>query len=372
MKRVGNIYKNIWDKENCKAAILEAARKKKRRRNVRKVLEDLDNYAEKLSAMLKDHTYKPSPYTVRWINDGIKQKRRRLAKPRFWPDQCVHHALDRVMAPVMLKGLYYYSTGSVKGRGDARSKKGLERYLKRHPDKAKYVFKMDIHHYYDSIRHKELKAALEKKIKDPEVLWLYGVIIDSYPRLAVDPESGPMDPGRGIPIGIDPSRWLCNFLLQRLDHDIKHFLGKNSFLTRYVDDIVIIGPNKRKLHRARSMIGDHMEKKKLTIKKNWQVFRLSSRPIDFLGFKFYKEKTIIRKSILKRLKRKIRRVSKMRKISLKNAEGLLSQLAYVKRTNSQYFREKYIKNIISKRRLRKVVSIENKRKIQRETERNVA
>ena len=105
MKRVGNIYKNVWSKENCKAAILEAAKNKKRRRNVKKILESLDDYAEELSDMLKNHAYKPSPYTVRWINDGIKQKRRRFAKPRFWPDQSVHHALDRVMAPVMLQGL---------------------------------------------------------------------------------------------------------------------------------------------------------------------------------------------------------------------------------------------------------------------------
>lgn len=370
MKRIGNIYKNVWNKENCKAAILEAAKNKKRRRNVKRILESLDDYAEELSVMLKNHTYRPSPYTVRWINDGIKQKRRRLAKPRFWPDQCVHHALDRVMAPVMLKGLYYYSTGSVKGRGEARSKKGIERFLKNHPEQSKYVYKMDIHHYYDSISHKEIKAALRKKIKDPEVLWLYGEIIDSYPRLAVDPENGPADLDKGIPIGIDPSRWLCNFLLQRLDHEIKHFLGKKSFLTRYVDDIVIIGPNKRKLHKVRTMIGNQLKKMKLTVKKNWQVFRLSSRPIDFLGYKFYKEKTTIRKTILKRLKRKIQRVSKMRKISLRNAAGLLSQLAYVKRSNSQYFREKYMKNIISKKRLRKVVS--NERKIHRETERNVA
>ena len=370
MKRVGYIYEKIWNIENCKAAILDAAKGKKRRRNVKRVLEKIDDYAEELSAMLRDHTYRPSPYTVRWINDGIKQKRRRLAKPRFWPDQCVHHALDRVMAPIMLKGLYYYSTGSVKGRGEARSKKGIERFLRKHPEQSKYVFKMDIHHYYDSIPHKELKEALERKIKDPEVLWLYGEIIDSYPRLAVDPESGPADPERGIPIGIDPSRWLCNFLLQRLDHEIKHFLGKKSFLTRYVDDIVATGPNKRKLHKVHGLVEKHLGKMALTIKKNWQVFKLSSRPIDFLGFKFYKDKTTIRKTILKRLKRKIRKVSKMCRISLRNATGLLSQLGYVKRSDSQYFREKYIKNVISKKRLRKVVS--NERKIQREAERNMA
>lgn len=372
MKRVGNIYKNVWNIDNCRAAILDASKKKKRRKNVKRILEHLDEYAEKLSIMLRDHTYKPSPYVVRWINDGIKQKRRKLAKPRFWPDQCVHHALDRVMAPIMTKGLYYYSTGSVKGRGEARSKKGIERFVRKHPELSKYVFKMDVYRCYDSIQHEGLKDELKREIKDWEVLWLYGVIIDSYPVLAIDPEGKIVDPETGLPIGIDPSRWLCNFLLHRLDHEIKHFLGKKSFLTRYVDDIVVIGPNKRKLHKVKNLIEKYLAKMSLKIKKNWQVFKLSSRPIDFLGFKFYKDKTTIRKTILKRLKRKIQKVAKMRKISLRNAAGLLSQLGYVKRTNSQYFREKYIKNIISKKKLRKVASYESKRKILREAERNVA
>lgn len=389
MKRVGNLYQDICSFDNCRMAIIEASRKKRKRKNVQKILKNLDAYAQKLSNLLRNHEYEPAEYSVRWINDGIKQKRRRLAKPRFWPDQCVHHALDRVMAPVMTKGMYYYCTGSVKGRGEARSKRGLELFLKRHPDKAKYVFKMDISHYYDSIPHEKLMETLRRHIKDEEVLDLYKAIIDSYPRLAKSSigrlhgpkdekflssldriaEEEPQDPERGIPIGIDPSRWLCNLLLQDLDHEIKRFLGKDYFATRYVDDIVVVGPNKRRLHKLRRLICDRLKDLDLAMKKNWQVFRLACRPIDFLGYKFYKDKTTIRKTVLKRIKRKIRRVASMAKVSFTNAAGMISHMGKVKRSNSIHFRKKYIDNVISMKRLRKVVSHEGK--IRREAERRM-
>ena len=186
MKRVGNLYQKICSIENCRAAILAASRRKRRRRNVTRILGSLDHYAEILQKLLRDHLWEPAPYSVRYINDGIRLKRRRLAKPRFWPDQCIHHALDRVMEPVIMKGMDYYCCGSVRGRGAARAKKGLTRWIRRKPRLSKYVFKMDIHKYFDSISHEELMAVLRRKVKDPEVLKLYQKILDSYD--AVDPE----------------------------------------------------------------------------------------------------------------------------------------------------------------------------------------
>lgn len=372
MKRTGNLYETICSFENCKQAILKASKRKRKRRNVQKILQNLDEYAERLSNMLREHKYDPSPYSVRWINDGIKQKRRKLAKPRFWPDQCVHHALDNVTAPIFTKGMYYYCTGSVKGRGCARSKKGIEKFIRKYPKKAQYVFKMDIKKYYDTISHKKLIQTIKRYIKDPEVIWPYQSIINSFPAKAATKEENftKEELERGIPIGIDPSRWLCNLLLQPLDHAIKHFLGKGYFMTRYVDDIVVIGPNKRKLHKLRKFIDEYLKHMGQCMKENWQVFRLEKRPIDFLGYKFYKDRTTIRKTLLKRIKRKIKKISKMKKVSFRNAAGMISYMGWVKHSNSVHFRNKYIKNKISIKRLRKVVK--NEGIIYRETQKNMA
>ena len=364
MKRVGYLYKEICDLENCKAAIITASRGKRKRKNVKKVLDNLDEKAKELQKMLIEHSYEPSPYTIRYINDGIKQKRRRLAKPRFWPDQCIHHALDRVMEKVIMRGMDYYCCGSVKGRGAARAKRGIKKWITRKPRKSKYVFKMDIHKYYDSISHEEMMKCLERKIKDPEVLWLYRVILDSYD--AVDPERSTEEhevfrKGYGIPIGIDPSRWLCNLFLEHIDHEMRKFLGKDYHVSRYVDDIVVIGPNKRKLHKLKEFLGKLLGKIQLCVKSTWQVFKLQKRAIDFLGFRFFKDGHIeIRKTIMKRIKRKAKKLAHMPKITARNATGMVAYMGWVKGSNSQYFYSHHIEGKVKIKRLRRIISHEGK------------
>ena len=364
MKRVGYLYKEICDLENCKAAILTASKGKRNRKNVKKVLDNLEDRAKDLQKMLMEHSYKPSPYTIRYINDGIKQKRRRLAKPRFWPDQCIHHALDRVMERVIMRGMDYYCCGSVRGRGAARAKHGIKKWIIHKPKKAKYVFKMDVHKYYDSISHEEMMKCIERKVKDPEVLWLYRVILESYD--AVDPEQSTEEhevfrTGYGIPIGIDPSRWLCNLFLEHIDHEMRRFLGSDYFMTRYVDDIVVIGPNKRKLHKLKLFLDRALGMIQLTVKKKWQVFKLAKRPIDFLGFKFHKDGHIsIRKTILKRIKRKLRKLRRMPKITLRNATGMVAYMGWVKGSDSQYFYSHNITGKVKITRLRRIISHEGK------------
>lgn len=323
-KRAGFLYEKICNLDNIRSAILNASKKKRKQRNVRRILKNIDHYAKQIQKMLEHMTYHPSKYITKMINDGIRQKRRKIAKPRFFPDQCIHHALIQGIEPVLMKGMYHYCCGSVKGRGDKRIRKAVKKWLKRNPKKSKYVLKMDIHHFYESVNHDELKKVLARKIKDKRVLWLCGVIIDSCQK--------------GIPIGNYTSQWFCNLLLEDLDHKIKAFLGKDYLYTRYIDDMVIIGPNKRKLHKARIMIEEELGKKKLQMKQNHQVFRLrispiekhKGRPLDFLGCKFYKDGTVtLRKSILKRIKHKAKRIGWLEDntyISGRNAAGMMSYM----------------------------------------------
>lgn len=367
MIRIGYIFEKVWNVENCTLAIIEASESKRRRKNVKKILRKIEYYAEKLSEMIRNETWECSPYTVRYINDGIKAKRRRIAKPRFWPDQCIHHAFDRVVGPMLIKGQYYYCTGCVKGKGIKLSKRGLELFIKRHPNWSKWVGKFDVRHCYDTVKHDCLKTALRKKIKDKAILRAYDKIIDSYPRLATDPESqGPQDPETGIPIGIDPSRWLLNLLFNEMDHRVKRLLGRRYFITRYADDIVMLGPSKRMIRKAKEVIVLMLGEIKMRLKSNWQVSRLKDRAIDFLGYRFFCDHVEIRKSILLRILRKIRRILKLGKlVTVYMARGMLSYKGYLKHSNSHHLREKYINNKISFKKLGKVVSIHDKRTIQR-------
>ena len=88
-KRVGHLFEHVRDLDNLKEAIKDAARHKRKRKEVQKVLEDIDGHALELQRMLDEETFIPAKYTMRRINDGIQKKTRDIAIPRFWPDQCV-------------------------------------------------------------------------------------------------------------------------------------------------------------------------------------------------------------------------------------------------------------------------------------------
>lgn len=348
MRRTGHLFEKMTDIRVIKGSILLAAKGKMNHRNVRRIVNNLDKYALRLQKMLMDGTFEPSPYKLKEINDGIRLKKRTIAKPRFYPDQCLHHVLIHTLEPTLMRGMYHYSCGSVPGRGERRAHEGIVKQIKRRPKKSKYVLKMDIHHFYDTVSHESLIEALKRKIKDSRILAVCEKIIRSFHK--------------GVPIGNFTSPWFTNLLLEPLDHAIKAFIGKGQGYYRYVDDMIVIGSNKRRLYRLRQMIEIWLHGIGLRLKGNYQVYRLDKRCIDFIGVKYFKDgHTEIRKSIMKRIKRKAKRLSKLPYISFRNAVGMMSYMGYVHNTDSEYFFRKHIKPYIgSTRKLRRIIANEAK------------
>lgn len=98
------------------------------------------------------------------------------------------------------------------------------------------------------------------------------------------------------------------------DHWIKEVKGVKYYF-RYADDIVILGNDKKELQRLLIEIRDYLRKKlKLKVKKNFQVFPVDARGIDFLGFVFFHSHTLIRKSIKQNLCRRVAKIRKKMKV----------------------------------------------------------
>lgn len=68
MKRKGNIYPKIYDKENIRYAIKCASRGKTDRENVKKIINNIDYYINQVYELLLNKTYKPSPYEKKGDN----------------------------------------------------------------------------------------------------------------------------------------------------------------------------------------------------------------------------------------------------------------------------------------------------------------
>ena len=360
-KRIGHVFEHVRDMENIKKAIKNASKGKSDRASVKRVLGNIDYYAACIQEMLDNETFKPCRYTIREINDGISKKKRVIAIPRFYPDQCIHHAIIQVLAPIIQHSAYDGSCGCVPNKGVHYAKKKIEKWIKTDPKGTSKVLTADVTQCYPSIKHEELRRSFRKRFKDEKFLRLINKIIASYQQpMAV--KGGRLLPeieAVGIPVGLYTSPWFCNFFLDEIDHEIKEKMRVKHYV-RYVDDMILFDSNKRKLHRILQWLKKRLQGIGLKVKQNWQVFKLNNRPLDFLGFKFYKDRTTIRKTIVLRIKRKAKRIWKMGYISFENASAMISYMGWIFWSDSIYFWRKHVRPYVNIKKLKGVVRNENR------------
>ena len=302
MKRIGNLYDKIANLDNCILAAKNAIKHKKKLNRVDSMVFSVAAnpayYGYKVYEMLRDKTFVPSDPDHFIIYEGIKKKRREIYAPKLFPDQIVHWAIIQVIQEDLLKSFYYYSCGSVPGKGPALVKKYLTKELSidtvhhKHVRKTyKYCLKLDIHHFFQSIDVDIMMSILNGIYKDKDMLDIFESIVRA-------PNKGP-----GLPIGFYTSQWLANVYLTKFDHWLVRRLSKsfNKFIyIRYVDDIVIVGSNKRELSRVRQDMSDYLHKElhlSLKYDSDDQIFDIGKRDIDFVGFRFTYGKTTVRNSI---------------------------------------------------------------------------
>lgn len=346
MKRVGNIYTRICKKENIQRAIICASKGKKTRNNVKKVMQNMDLAINKLQLMLSEQSYIPSPYEEKKIFDGANKKQRIIYKPRFYPDQCIHWALMLQIEDILKKGMYDYSCASIKGRGILYAIKYLKRILKEDRKNTKYCLKLDIKKFYPNIDKDILKKKFRRKIKCIDTLELINIIIDSSDS--------------GLPIGNYTSQWFANFFLQDLDHFIKEKLHIKYYI-RYMDDMILFHRNKKELHKCRIEIENFLRNEKLKLKENWQLFKTESRPVDFVGYRFYRGYTTLRKSNFLRIKRRAKKIYKKEKLTVTDSASMISYYGWLKHCDSHNYNEKYIKPYIDIKKCKGVISYANKK-----------
>lgn len=283
MKRINNLYNKIWDLDNIRLAHRNASRGKSKYSEVKEINKDPEYYFSKLSILLRDEKFKNSEYVI--FNRLCGVKLREIYKLPYYPDRIVHHAIMNVLEPIWRKTLINNTYSSIKGRGIHRAVIKLKHILKEDRVNTKYCLKFDVQKFYPSIDNVILKEIIRRKIKCNKTLNLLDEIINSTD---------------GIPIGNYLSQYFGNLYLSYFDHYCKEVL-KCKYYFRYCDDIVILDNNKEFLHDCFSKINYYLNNElKLSIKKNWQIFPVNDRGIDFLGYKFYSTHTLLRKSIAKR------------------------------------------------------------------------
>lgn len=178
--------------------------------------------------------------------------------------------------------------------------------------------KIDIQKFYPNVNNKVLKQLLRKKIKCKPTLRLLDSIIDST---------------KGLPIGNYLSQMLGNYYLTYFDHYMKE-KQKCKHYIRYADDIVIFSNCKTKLSEKLGIIKNYLKHiLKIKLKSNYQIFPLKTRGLDYLGFRFFRGFTIMRKSIKKGYLKTISKI-KTKRINRKYLNSIMSYYGWIKHSNS--------------------------------------
>lgn len=345
MKTVNNIYDKIIDKQNIVNAIMKSSKGKKSRHQVRRVLANPDFFAEKIHEMLKNQTYRHCKPIESVVIEGANRKERKITTIKYFPDQIIHWCLMLQLQPIIIKSAYGFSCGSMPGRGVHYAKKYIEKWIKADKKHTKYIAKMDIKQFYPSIDKQSVKNVLRTKIRDKRALWLTDIIIDSH--------------SNGLPIGYLTSQWFSNLLLQKIDYAIKQKMGAKYYV-RYMDDMVVFGNNKKKLHAIIEGVKSELSKIGLAMKSNHQVFRLDSRDLDFLGFRFFRNKTILRKSLMQRITAKSRKIKSSKVIFAKDAAAMMSYMGWLKHSQSHGLYRDKIENGASIKRMKLIIRASGK------------
>jgi len=295
--------------ENILTAHANAKRGKKHYQEVQEVEASLDTYMHQLWTMLTTKTFKTSKYFVFTKTDSGKA--RQIYRLPYFPDRIVHHCIMQVLEPIWKKIFINDTYSSIKGRGIHKGVKRVKKALE-DIENTQYCLKLDIRKFYPSINHEILKSIVRKKIKDPDVLSLLDEIIDS---------------AEGVPIGNYLSQYFGNLYLTYLDHWLKE-TKHCKYYFRYCDDMVILHADKQHLSQLKEEIESYLSTNlNLSLKSNWQIFPVDARGIDFLGYRFFHNYTLLRKSIAIKFKQRIRYI-KTHWIKLKPSEIINSVMSY--------------------------------------------
>lgn len=325
MKRKGNLYKDLLSDKAILSAVMKASKGKRNRPSVAKRLENIEETISEIKKILTSKSFTPS--TMRTMTIHEYGKERLISKSPFFPDQIIHWLVMDAIRPLTERGMDFATCGTVPGRGTSGAIKILRKWIRNDPKGTKWCLKIDIHHYYQSIDRSKLILKLRRLIKDDDMIDLITRVVGGE--------------GIGIPIGTYWSQGMANFYLQRIDHFIKENLGIGHTV-RYVDDIVMLSSNRRKLMKAQKSLAYELAKEGVEMKSNWCVFQTSKRDIDFVGFRLHGNGRLsIRKRVWRMARRTILRI-KHHGIGLKRARRLISYNGWIRSTNSHIIKERYL------------------------------
>jgi retron-type reverse transcriptase len=308
MKRHGNLWPALTSFEHLLQASQKAKRGKRFRPTVARYEFNLERELWKLRDQLICKTYRPGQYRPFYIYEPKK----RLISAAPYRARIVHHALTGMLEPIFEPTFISDSYACRKGKGTHAAVDRCQQFARRY----RYVHKADIRKFFPSMDHDILKELIARKIKDRDVLWLAGLIIDgSNPQEEVrhyfpsDDLFTSSERRQGIPIGNQTSQFFANVYLDPLDHFVKERLRFKGYV-RYVDDFLLFSDDKRQLAEAREQVKQFLTGVRLKLHPRKNTIFPVQEGIRFLGYRVFPTHRLLAKENVWRFLRRVRRMQK--------------------------------------------------------------
>lgn len=281
----------VADMDNLALAVKESRRHKERNKGVRiydqRPAENLKSLHDAILARA---------YHTSEGHDCMRRcpcgKVRKLHKLPYYPDHIAHHALMQVLMPTLRKALYVDSSASVKGKGMMYAKKRTERWIDEHKSAGRiYYVKMDFVKFYENVDQEQIYKCLGRTFGNEGIRYLLKEVITACDK--------------GLGIGLYPVQTLTNHYMGYLCRKI---CGEHNVKAEiYCDDIVAMGTDKREVWNAVNAIKVYAEDvMHQPLHTNIGMQIIDERHfLDFVGFRFYFNHTLLRKRMKERFKKAV-------------------------------------------------------------------
>lgn len=304
MKRVGGLWETLTSWPNLVEAAHRAALGKRSRPDVAEFLARQESLLPRLRSALLDGSYRPGEYRV----FEIREPKPRLISAAPFLDRVVHHALTQVLEPVFERRFSAHSFACRKGKGTHAAVAHAARAAR----DCEYALCLDVRKYFASIDHAILADELARVIKCRETLALASAIIagsnEQEPAqwyFEGDDLFTPFSRRRGIPLGNQTSQFFANVYLDPVDQFIERELRPAAY-ARYVDDLLLLDPDKGRLREARAAIEESMGKIRLRIHAGKSRIYRTRDGVTFLGWRVFPEKRRLVRENVARFRRRLR------------------------------------------------------------------
>ena len=312
-KKIDNVYDIMLDFNFLYESHLHARKCKRYKVEIMQFVDNLESELWEISRDLKEETYELGKYRKFYV----VEPKVRLVMALQYRDRIVQWSVYRFLNPFYDKMFIDDSYACRVGKGSHNAIARLRYWLAKvdRQEERWYYLKLDISKFFYRVDHKILLKILAKRIKDKRLMKLLDKIINSKDTkfglpLGYSSNSCPEDlwlSEIGIPIGNLTSQLFANIYLNEVDQFCKHDLHLHYYV-RYMDDIIILGPDKNYLHEIKRTIELFLLEHLSLNLNNKTIVAPVDTGITFLGYRVWSTHQLLKKQSARRIIRHTRKL----------------------------------------------------------------